>query len=60
MVTCKQYMRNEQGTLEGVIQARARFADARESQNIGALGAAEGALRSGLGRLFSLVEPTPI
>ena len=57
--TCKQYMQHEQATLEKVIQARARVADARESQNIGALGSAEGALRSGLGRLFALVESYP-
>ena len=57
--TCKQYMQHEQATLEKVIQARARVADARESQNIGALGAAEGALRSGLGSLFALVESYP-
>ena len=29
--TCKQYMQHEQSTLEKVIQARARVADARES-----------------------------
>jgi LemA protein len=57
--TCKQYMQHEQATLEKVIQARARVSDARESQNIGALGAAEGALRSGLGSLFALVESYP-
>jgi LemA protein len=57
--TCKQYMQHEQTTLEKVIQARARVADAREAQNIGALGAAEGALRSGLGNLLALVESYP-
>lgn len=57
--TCQQYMQHEQGTLEKVIQARARVADARESQNIGALGAAENALRTGLGSLFALVESYP-
>lgn len=57
--TCKQYMQHEQATLEKVIHARARVADARESQNIGALGSAEGALRSGLGSLFALVESYP-
>ncbi|GBG13699.1 LemA protein [Novimethylophilus kurashikiensis] len=57
--TCKQYMQYEQATLEKVIQARARVATARESQDIAALGAAESALRSGLGSLFALVESYP-
>lgn len=57
--TCKQYMQHEQQTLEKIIQARARVADAREVQDIGALGAAESALRSGLGSLFALVESYP-
>jgi LemA protein len=57
--TCKQYMQHEQTTLEKVIQARARVADAREAQNMGALGAAEGALRGGLGNLLALVESYP-
>lgn len=57
--TCKQYMQYEQGTLEKVINARARVADARETHNIAALGAAEGALRTGLGQLFALVESYP-
>jgi LemA protein len=57
--TCKQYMQYEQPTLEKVINARSRVASARETQNIGALGAAEAALRSGLGSLFALVEAYP-
>jgi LemA protein len=57
--TCQQYMRYEQSTLEKVIQARARVADAREAQNMGALGAAESALRSGLGGLLALAESYP-
>ncbi len=57
--TCKQYMQYEQETLEKVINARARVASARESQNMVALGAAEGALRAGLGSLFALVESYP-
>ncbi len=57
--TCKQYMQHEQATLEKVIQARSRVSEARASQNIGALGSAEGALRSGLGSLFALVEAYP-
>jgi len=57
--TCKQYMQYEQATLEKVINARSRVADARESQNIAALGAAEASLRAGLGSLFALVESYP-
>ena len=57
--TCKQYMQYEQVTLEKVIQSRSRVADARESHNLAALGAAEGALRAGLGSLFALVESYP-
>jgi LemA protein len=33
--------------------------NARESHNLGALGAAEGALRSGLGQLFAVAESYP-
>lgn len=57
--TCKQYMKYEQETLEKVIQARSRVSEARESQNVAALGAAEGVLRSGLGQLFALAESYP-
>jgi LemA protein len=57
--TCKQYMRHEQETLEKVIRARGRVADASQSHDVAALGAAEGALRSGLGRLFALAESYP-
>lgn len=57
--TCKQYMKHEQETLEKVIQARSRVSDARESQNVASLGAAETALRSGLGQLFALAESYP-
>ena len=57
--TCRQYMQHEQDTLEKVTLARARVSQARESVNIGALGAAEGALRSGLGSLFALAESYP-
>lgn len=41
------------------MQARSRVASARESQDIGALGQAEGALRMGLGNLFALAEAYP-
>jgi LemA protein len=57
--TCKQYMQYEQETLEKVIQARTRVSEARESQNVAALGTAESVLRSGLGQLFALAESYP-
>ena len=57
--TCKQYMQHEQATLEKVIAARAQVSSAREAHNIGALGQAEGTLRSGLGQLFALAEGYP-
>jgi LemA protein len=57
--TCKQYMQYEQATLEKVIHARSQVSDARQSHNLRALGAAEGALRSCLGQLFALSESYP-
>lgn len=57
--TCRQYMQYEKETLEKVISARTRAADARAAGDIGALGAAEGALRIGLGQLFALAEDYP-
>ncbi len=59
VATCKEYMRYEQETLEKIITARSRAADARAAGDIGALGAAEGALRIGLGQLFALAEDYP-
>jgi len=57
--TCKEYMKHEQNTLEKVIKARSQVAQARETHNVGALGSAEGALRSGLGQLFAVAEQYP-
>jgi len=57
--TCKQYMQFEQETLEKVMQARSQVANARETQNIAALGQAENALRIGLGSLFAVAEAYP-
>jgi LemA protein len=57
--TCKQYMQYEQNTLEQVMKARAAVSDARESHDVGALGAAEGQLRLGLGNLFAVAEAYP-
>ncbi len=56
---CKQYKEFEQTTLQRVIEARSQVQAARETQNIGALGEAEGALRMGLGRLFAVAEAYP-
>lgn len=57
--TCKQYMKFEQETLTRVMQARAQVAEAREQQNVGALGQAEGSLRGAVGRLFAVAEAYP-
>jgi len=57
--TCKQYMKFEQETLEKVMQARNLVSAARESQDMGSLGAAEGMLRMGLGNLFAVAEAYP-
>jgi len=57
--TCKQYMKYEQETLEKVMLARSRVAEARQNQDMPGLGAAEGALRMGLGQLFALAEDYP-
>jgi len=56
---CKQYKQFEQATLQKVIEARARVHAARERQDIGALGQAEGALRAGLGNIFAVAEAYP-
>jgi LemA protein len=57
--TCKQYMQYEQETLQKVINARSMVSNAAQNQDFGALGVAETALRSGLGRLFALAEDYP-
>jgi LemA protein len=56
---CKQYKQFEQATLQKVIEARSRVQAARERQDIGALGQAEGALRAGLGGIFAVAEAYP-
>lgn len=56
---CKQYKEFEQSTLQKVIEARSRVQSAREHQDIGALGQAEGMLRAGLGGLFAVAEAYP-
>lgn len=56
---CKQYKQFEASTLERVVAARAQVHSAREQQDIGALGEAEGMLRQGLGRIFAVAEAYP-
>ncbi len=57
--TCRQYRQFEQETLEKVIRARSAVHEAREKQDIAALGAAEASLRSSLGGLFAVAEAYP-
>ena len=57
--TCRQYKQFEQETLQRVTEARARVQAASQSQDIPALGLAEGALRAGLGQIFAVVEAYP-
>ncbi|HKY02183.1 MAG TPA: LemA family protein [Burkholderiales bacterium] len=56
---CKQYRQFEQETLEKVIRARSLVQDARQKQDVGALGPAETMLRSSLGTLFAVAEAYP-
>ena len=57
--TCRQYMKFEADVLEKVTQARASVAKARESGDVGAIGAAETQMRIGLGNLFAVAENYP-
>src|SRR5438552_5427695 len=57
--TCKQYMQFERATLEKVMQARAAMGSARERGDVKGVGAAEGALRGGLGGILATVEAYP-
>lgn len=57
--TCKQYMRHERETLEGIMRARAGVFAAREAADLHALGSAEGRLRQGLAHLFAVAETYP-
>jgi LemA protein len=57
--TCRQYMKYEKDVLEKVTHARAMVARARESGDVGALGAAETQLRLGLGNLYAVAENYP-
>ena len=57
--SCKVYMKFEQETLEKVMRARSSVASAQQSGDLGALSAAEGEMRTGLGRLFAVAENYP-
>jgi LemA protein len=57
--TCKRYMQYEQETLERVMKARASVFQAAGQGDVAAVGAAESALRGGLGQLFALAENYP-
>ena len=57
--TCKQYMTFEEETLEKVMNARAAVNTAMQQGDVGAVGAAEGQLRLGLGNLFAVAENYP-
>jgi LemA protein len=59
VAVCKQHMQYEQETLQKVMEARNRIANAMQSGNMGALGVAENALRVGLGNLFVVAEAYP-
>jgi len=56
---CKQYKQFEQATLRSVIEARSQVQDARQNQDVPALGKAEGMLRMGLGSIFAVAEAYP-
>jgi LemA protein len=56
---CKQYKQFEQETLQRVIAARSQVQTARETQDVEALGKAEGMLRMGLGNIFAVAEAYP-
>jgi LemA protein len=56
---CRQYKQFEQETLRQVTEARSRVQQAGAVGDIAALGLAEGALRSGLGQIFAVVEAYP-
>lgn len=57
--TCKQYKEFEQKTLAQVIAARNQVHEAREKQDLGALGRAERDLKVGLGNIFAVAEAYP-
>lgn len=56
---CKQHMQFERETLERVMLARAGANSAREQGDVKGVGAAETAIRAGLGKLIATVEAYP-
>jgi LemA protein len=56
---CKQYRQFEQETLQRVIEARSKVFAASQSQNMQALGQAEGQLRGSLAGLYAVAESYP-
>lgn len=56
---CKAYRDFERDTLVRLTEARARVGQARERQDVVALGPAEAALRAGVARVFALAERYP-
>jgi LemA protein len=56
---CKQYMQYERDTLERVMKARAGVDTARATGDVGSVGAAERALRTGLNGLYAVAERYP-
>jgi LemA protein len=59
IAVCKQHMEYEQATLQTVMEARNRVVSAMQFGNMGALEAADNALRVGLGNLFAVAEAYP-
>lgn len=57
--TCKQYRDFERSTLEAIVLARNNAQTAQTTANMAELGIAEGAIRSGLTKLFALAENYP-
>jgi len=59
VAVAREYMTYEQQTLDRVTQARSRAEAAQRSDDMAALGAAEGELRLGLGHFFAVAEAYP-
>ncbi len=59
IAVCKEHMEYEQATLQKVTEARNRLVSAMQFGNMGALEAADNALRIGLGNLFAVAEAYP-
>ncbi|UOG92817.1 MAG: LemA family protein [Candidatus Thiothrix sulfatifontis] len=59
IAVCKEHMAYEQTTLQTVMDARNRVVSAMQFGNLGALEAADNALRIGLGNLFAVAEAYP-